>query len=293
MVQVRLLVTGDMEVKSLADSLKAQFPAERLGKDVTWLKPRRSPCATSHRLRAGADPSKPMLDLARAMLAEVIAGRQGIPVDLVVVVEDVEIDNLGQEDIVADHFRRAVEIELAERERNWDMRTRERNRQRVRDCCSFHVLRPMPEAYFFGDPLALQRAGLAPHAHQLRHATDVEKFEVTDTSWLPQCQEMNQRHAQAGRAWWRHECHPKEYLQHLLTLNNRPAYDETSHGAAALATLNWRIVPKVEADAIFVRALFEDLADWFYVASPISGQTAPAYYPTKRVRHDKLLLRNM
>jgi hypothetical protein len=293
MAQVRLLVTGDMEVKSLAESFKAQFPAERQGDDVTWLKPRRSQCSTSHRLRAGANPSTPMRELARAMLSEVLVGRQGSPVDLVVVVEDVELDNLGQEDIVADHFRRAVQIELDERARGWDMRTSERNAQRVRDCCSFHVLRPMPEAYFFGDPQALQRAGLRPELPRLIHATDVESFEVNDAAWLPRCREINGTQAELGRNWWLHERHPKGYLEHLLDVHHGVTYNETSHGAAALGGLNWPIVPKVEADAPFVRALFQDLSDWFEVGSPISGPTANAFYPQRHIRRHSLLLRNM
>jgi hypothetical protein len=293
MLQVRLLVTGDMEVKSLAQSFQSQFPAERDGRDVKWLKPRRSQCATSHRLWPGKDPSRPMCDLARAMIAEVITGRQGDPVDLVIVVEDVELDNLGQEEVIADHFRRAVLKEFAERAQAWDMRTVERNRQRVQACCSFHVLRPMPEAYFFGDPLALQRAGIRPEVPQLRHPTDVESFEVIDTNWLPSCHAINHQHALAGRTWWLNERHPKDYLQHLLVTHYDASYSETLQGAAALAQLNWPMLPKEEGDARFVRALFQDLADWFEVDSPILGQTANAFYPEKHIRRESLLLRNM
>lgn len=293
MPQVRLLVTGDMEVKSLAQSFQAQFPTERDGQDVKWLKPRRSQCATSHRLRPDQDPSRPMCDLARAMLAEVITGRHGDPVDLVVVVEDVELGNLGQEEIIADHFRRAVLQVFGEKAREWDMRTTERNRQRVRECCSFHVLRPMPEAYFFGDPLALQRAGVRPEVPRLRDATDVESFEAIDTTWLPSCHAVNKQQALSGRAWWLQERHPKEYLQHLLATHYDASYSETLQGAAALADLNWPVLPKEDGDARFVRALFQDLADWFEVASPIGGQTASAFYPEKHILRESLLLRNM
>lgn len=290
--RIKLVVTGDMELKSLAESLKTHFPSERRGNDVTWLAPRRSHCATSNRLRAGAPPSSPMLTLARTMLAEAITGREGGPADLVIVVEDVELANLGQEHIVADHFRRAVEIEIDKKQ--WDMKTRTRNLDRIRECCSFHVFRPMPEAYFFGDALTLEGMGIPPDLARLRHPTDVESFEVDDPAWLPQCRETNEAHALGGRDWQRQECHPKDYLEHLLGRAGRPAYDETSHGATALGKLNWPAVPKVEADAVFARALFEDMADWFDLpASPMGGRTSPYFYPARTVNRAELLLRNM
>ena len=281
-----------MEVKSLADSLRAHFPDVRGGQDVVWLKPRRSPGSTSSRLRADAEPSTAMMNLAKAMVAEVIAGRTGVPADLVIVIDDVELDNLGQEQIVAHHFRNAVRAELERRKENSDMRTHERNVQRVRECCSFHVLRPMPESYFFGDPLALKRAG-AMQSPILLDKSDVEKFEAADPIWLPTCHAANQKHAASGRYWWRQELHPKEYLAHLVGRDDPVGYSETVHGAAALASLDWPNVPKVVGDATFARALFQDIADWFYMESPMPGQISNVFYPDMGVRRDTLLIRNM
>jgi len=259
---------------------------------VTWPKPRRTPGSTSNRLRADAEPSTAMTNLAKAMVAEVIAGRTGAPADLVIVIDDVELDNMGQEQIVASLFRKAVRAELDRRRHNSDMRTHDRNVQSVRERCSFHVLRPMPEAYFFGDPLALQRAG-AIQSPILLNTTDVEEFEVTDPAWLPICHATNQQHAACGRHWWRHEIHPKEYLAHLVGQNDPIGYSETIHGAAALANLNWPEVPKVAGDVMFARALFQDIADWFDVTSPMPGLTSDLFYPGKGIRHDALLIRNM
>jgi hypothetical protein len=292
MVKIQLIVTGDMEVKSLADSLRAHFPNVRGGQDVVWPKPRRSPGATSSRLRADADPSTAMKNLAKAMVAEAIAGRMGEPADLVIVIDDVELDNVGQEHIVANLFRKAVSAELERREQNSDMRTHQRNVKVVRERCSFHVLRPMPEAYFFGDPVALQRAG-AREPPILLDTMDVEQFEAADPAWLPFCHATNQQHATLGRHWWRHELHPKEYLAHLVGKNDPIGYSETVHGASALASLNWPQVPKGASDAIFARALFQDIADWFDIASPIPGGTSDVFYPGKGIRHDTLLIRNM
>jgi len=292
MARIQLIVTGDMEVKSLADSLRVHFPNVRGGQDVTWLKPRRSPGSTSSRLRADAEPSTAMKNLAKAMVAEVIAGRIGEPADLVIVIDDVELDNLGQEQIVAGLFRKAVRADLERRRHNSDMRTHGRNVQSVRERCSFHVLKPMPEAYFFGDPLALQRAG-AVQPPLLLNKTDVEEFEVTDPAWLPICQANNQRHAACGRHWWRHQLHPKEYLAHLVGQNDQIGYSETVQGAAALASLNWPGLPKVAGDITFARALFQDIADWFDEISPMPGLTSNVFYPGMGARHDSLLIRNM
>jgi hypothetical protein len=289
---IQLIVTGDMEVKSLADSLKSHFPGVREGQDVTWLKPRRSHGATSSRLRADSEPSTAMTNLAKAMVAEAIAGKTGEPADLVIVVDDVELDNVGQEQVVAGLFRKAVRAELERRRHSSSMGTHDRNVRSVRERCSFHVLRPMPEAYFFGDPLALQRAG-AIRPPLLLHATDVEEFEVTDPAWLPICHATNQRHAACGRDWWRHEIHPKEYIAHLVGHSDPVGYNETVNGAAALASLNWPEVPKVVGDVTFARALFQDIADWFNVISPMPGLTSDVFYPGKGIRNDALLIRNM
>ncbi|MGE5648684.1 MAG: hypothetical protein ACM34A_00675, partial [Bacillota bacterium] len=64
-----------MEKQGLHESLRRLFPAVRAGVDVTWEQPQKIQCVTSHRLVAGKDPSKPMLDMARAMLAAVGIGK--------------------------------------------------------------------------------------------------------------------------------------------------------------------------------------------------------------------------
>jgi len=95
----------------------------------------------------------------------------------------------------------------------------------------------MVESYFFGDSDALRSAGVQS-TPTLRHA-DVEQFEVIDSDpdWLQECQDSNQRQ-QHARPWWRHECHPKHYLEHLLGRDN-VIYDEKIHGEPALQNLAW------------------------------------------------------
>jgi hypothetical protein len=291
MTKIKLVVTGDMEAKSLAVSLKSQFPTHKNGDMVIWDKARKMNCTTSHPLRRESDePSQPMLNLARAMLAEALDGKHGTPADLVIVIDDVELGNLGQEDVISKHFRLAVEAELEKRELSAG--TLDRYKGIIRERCSFHVLRPMAEAYFFSEAQVLEAMGVSAKP-LLRHATNVEDFEAADSVWLPECYLQNQTQAKNGREWWRHEMHPKHYIGHLITRSSSTAYDETMQGAQALQTLNWKNVPKVETDSLFIRALFEDLADWFEVPSPIIGNTAPAFYPPASTRRANLTLRNL
>lgn len=288
MARIKLIVTGDMEKLALHTSLQQVFPGERDGEEVIWDKPRKSQCVTSHQLQLERSPSHPMRELAKAMIAEAGIGKTGTPADLVIVIDDVELGNLGQETIIATHFRIAVEEEL----RKYNTATETRYRNIIREKCSFHLLKPMVEAYLFGDPNALRIAGVPTGInHCLVHPSDVEQFQTYDTEWLPACYAENVK-KQQNTPWWRHEYHPKHYIEHL-TERGQVFYEETHHGKNALMQLNWNKVPKCQPDTPIIRSLFEDISDWFGIQNPISGATHPAFYPTKAVNRESLLLRNM
>ena len=291
MVRIKLIVTGDMEKSALHKSLQRFFPDERNGKKVIWDVPRKAQCVTSYPLRpltANTSPSKPMIELAKTMIAEAIAGKTGQPADLVIVIDDVELGNLEQEAVIAEHFREAVnEVFLL---KNHDSRTEVRLRNELQQKCSFHLLKPMVEAYLFGDPAALRLAGVQNGVNPcLIHPTDVEQFESNDSRWLPICHSENSQKQQQNKPWWRNERHPKRYLEHLTELT----YKETKCGKDALIALNWCNVPKCQQDIPIIRSLFEDISDWFSIQSPISGQAHPNFWPTMTVNRSKLLLRNM
>lgn len=290
MARIKLIVTGDMEKLALTESLKGIFPSQRRdGEDVTWDSPRKMNCTTSHRLQAHQGPSRPMLALATAMLAEVGTGKKGQPADLVVAIDDLEIGNFDREHIVVDHVRRAVESLLEEHSGN----TQNRYRALLRERCSFHLFRPMVESYLFGDPAAIERCGVPANTQPiLVHPTDVEQFETVDPGWLPTCHAENQKR-RLSVDWWRHELHPKAYLEHLAQCGE-VLYDEVRQGREALAALRWREVPKRSSDTPLARSLFEDLADWFQVSNPLGGgNTNTHLYPGRSVRRDRLLLRNL
>ncbi len=232
-----------------------------------------------------------MIELAKAMVAEAIAGKKGEAADLVIVVDDVELGNLGQEAVIAEHFCAAVNRVIAEK--NHDANTEDRLRRELKTKCSFHLLKPMVEAYLFGDSAALGLAGVPNGVNPcLVHPTDVEQFESNDSLWMPICQAENAQKQLQNKHWWRNELHPKRYLEHL-TERGHVTYEETTHGKDALIALDWNQVPKCQPDTPIVRSLFEDLSDWFGITSPISGQTHPSFYPMRTVNRANLLLRNM
>lgn len=295
MATIRLIVTGDVEELALHESLRRVFgDARHDGEEVIWAPPRKLHSATSRRLALSERSPRPMQALARAMLDEVLIGKRGTPADLVLVIDDVELDNVDQEAVIAEHFKKALAEVLAARLKEHSLQAGERYRDRVRECCSFHLLRPMVESYFFGDGDTLRSIGV--QSEPLVRHTDVERFEVTDVDpgWLEECRLDNQRQ-QHQRPWWRRECHPKHYLEHLLQRQREPIfYDEVLHGEPALKRLAWERVPKVGPDCTIARCLFEDLADWFGVPSPLgSGVMQPCLYPARSVDRSKLLLRNL
>lgn len=293
MATIRLIVTGDVEELALHESLRGIFGDERHdGEEVIWDPPRKLHSATSRRLSPSEPPPRPMKALARAMLDEVLIGKRSTPADLVVVIDDVELDNVDQEAVIAGHFKAALTDALVARLQDRPLKTCEQYRVRVRERCSFHLLRPMVEAYFFGDGDTLRAMGVQS-APLVRHA-DVERFETTDTDtdWLDECQHDSQRH-QHQRPWWRRERHPKHYLAHLLQRGGI-FYDEVLHGRPALQRLAWKQVPKASTDCAIARCLFEDLADWFGVSNPLgAGDLQPCLYPTRTIDRSKLLLRNL
>lgn len=292
-VRIKLIVTGDMERQALAESLKQIYPSvNSAGQEVIWEKPRKLHCATSHRLSSDpGSPSTQMRQLARAMIDEAIDGKAGVPSDMVIAIDDVEVANMGQEGVIAQHFRMACLIALNEKVSS--AQTRNRYCDMLRQRCSFHVLRPMVESYLFADPAALAVSGVMAGINPvLRHPTDVEDFEVTDPLWLPQCRKSNELQ-RANNPWWRHEYHPKRYLEHLILRSGGPSYDETDQGRRALQRLQWTVIPKAQSDVGFLRALFEDIADFVGVPSPLGpGDLAADFYPARTVDRRGLMLRN-
>lgn len=272
---VKLLVTGDCEEAALGLSLRRLF--EPLG--AQFLQPSKLQGFTSTTLVSPYTPTgmggvRPLVDkLANALVSEVIGRRRHEPApDHIILVEDLEPGNVDRAPHVVQFLRDAVDARLDEGGR------RDREERAVRERCSFHLLVPMVEAYFFGEDAALTRAGAVRPS--LRDPGDVERFMVSsDRTYLDTPEAREAGHwAKAGRAG-----HPKHYLRYLSDRK----YRETKGGAAALATLDWAAVFQAPAAARFARSLFDDIATRIGVASPFPGECA-----AETVIKDNGVLRN-
>lgn len=299
---IKLIVTGDSEKKSLHTSLKKCFPLHTVGGDlVVWDTPRKANGVTAYRLTAGSPPSSSMTALVDVMFAELLTSRapNGVPPDLVVVIDDVELGNLGQEGIVVQAFQDAVKAKLVSLQANHSAANFQRIQSRVQDCCAFHLLCPMVESYFFADPTTLVVGGVSHTlSPSLVHPSDVEQFDATPdahANWQALYRDENAR-KQIKDAWWRTECHPKRYLAHLLSISGDIGYQETVSGAKMIEATNWATVAKTQTDSPIISALLEDIWDFFGIV-PTPGQflgtSSTTTYRVKTTRPNQRLLRNI
>jgi len=169
----------------------------------------------------------------------------------------------------------------------------DRVREALHVRCSFHLLVPLSEAYFFGEPAALTRAGVRLGVPIHRTGTDVEEFATNDPAFLPRALQKNAEMAGRGYLWWREERHPKRYLEFLVECSGG-LYQETEGGARALEALDWPIVGAGSGTVPFIRALFKDLSDALGIASPLgAGAVSGSTYPARTVHRETLTLRNI
>lgn len=294
---IKLIVTGEAEKTSLHQSLQKCFPTHTANGDlVIWDEPLKMFGVTNYRLTVGRSPSDSMKKLVDAMFVEALIGKCPTqkPPDLVIVIDDVEIGNVGQETVVVAAFLQAVQQKL----NSCNPADRKRIQERIQNCCSLHFLCPMVEAYFFADNATLAASGssLIP---SLCHLTDVEQFDAscdTNSIWQALCRSENTKKAQNGTSWWKTECHPKRYLTHLLSISNAPAYHETTLGAHMIAATNWQTVAKNSTDSPFISALLEDIWDWFKQTPQLGqfqGTSSPITYQVKTKLPSQRLLRNI
>ena len=191
-----------------------------------------------------------------ALIAAVDPCRSGTPADLAFLVDDLELYNVATPERAVRHVRAAVARQLDIRWSNAERRQRSADIIRAR--CSFHVLSPMVEACFFGEPASLARAGAKlppvfdPRAH------DVEAFTTDDPAFLAPADGKHPVWAKPDRAR-----HPKCYVRFLCDpAGGSPrAYRETKEGHGALSALDWPCVLGPGAHARFARSFLVDLAE--------------------------------
>lgn len=262
MARVQLITTGVMEERALGKCLQRCFP------DHEFVARPRLDGFTSAKLPpdlASMSPTQRLLlnihKFARALIGTFAPGgredRQRP--DFVLAVEDLELLNADAPERVT----RTVRDSVAHNLENWPLAgpTRARLRAALQERCSFHLMAPMTEAYFFADPAALATATAPALDHPNNFAPsscDIEAFAVDDPAYLTPLSVPPLRWQTENRRQ-----HPKHYLEYLTDakLDGGFRYQETSLGARALADLDWAAVLARGSAARFARSLLADLAD--------------------------------
>jgi hypothetical protein len=157
--------------------------------------------------------------------------------------------------------------------------------ERLRDRCSFHLLAPMVEAYFFGDPSAIARALSTASAPSTTTwctcGLSVEQFATSDPPYVDYAASPTlskaERAGDKSLAWRaaERELHPKHYLQFLCRAGPL-GYREGKAGVAALSKLAFPQV--VAAGAPLPSEMLADIEDGLGL-TPMLGAGAPAQHP--------------
>jgi hypothetical protein len=294
-----------MEERALAASLHRLFPAH------SFHCPARLDGFTSSELPpnyVAEQRRKPLLNLekfAKRLLGYFApGGRTDEPApDFVIGIDDVELVNAS----APQHITGALRSALADNLARWpcDEATRATIGNALATRCSFHLMAPMTEAYFFADPAAFARATDPGTHHPCTFdgiTCDVENFYADELPFLTP-PTPPRRDSSDWRADKR-ELHPKHYLGYLTdqALTGRGRYDEIQHGVPALAALDWPLVLRHDLTrtapfARFARSLLADLVDM--LDTPPLGITAAdldvdlCHSLTRRWPAAPLLLRNI
>lgn len=261
MPTVALITTGECEHRALGASLQRVF-----GDRLEIVRPFHAPVpsiTSSYLSYPGPTSGGTQVDkLVASIMATV--DRRSAP-DFVFAIDDLELPNVATAhhvtQLVSDAFRRYLGGTPTHSEL-----------ERIRKRCSFHLLCPMLEAYFYGEPSALQRAG-AERTPVLDPSRHLEDFHTADREFLEHedVRDHPWRRPDRGR-------HPKRYLHFLVDPRDEElvSYKETVGGCRALATLDWAQVFQYQPPGIaFAHALFDDLADTLDLPSPFSGTCHP------------------
>lgn len=273
-MRVGLIVTGRCEERGLCDSLGRVFQGTRF--EVL----RRVESFTSADVRdLPMSPAPSTLqNLASRIVAEV--AEVDNPPDLLVAIDDLERVNAPHPELVAGRVRDAILAHL-ERHEWTSQATREKAVRLVRERCSFHLLAPMVEAYFFAEPEALVRAGAVRSSRVDAAAADLEDFVTDDPDYMGHPVVPHKQHPKQ-KSWAiplpERTRHPKHYLRFLCDPEDpyTKRYVETKGGAEALSRLDWARVFAHAEHVRLARSLFEDIADRLGVPHPFPGQGHPA-----------------
>jgi hypothetical protein len=290
-MRVGLIVTGRCEHRGLGESLSRVFPEARF--EVLGREPVDSFTSADVRQMPESPAPSTLQKFAARIVAAVEAGGEEAPPDLVMAIDDLELVNAPHPELVVARVREAVRAHLA-RYQGTSAATREKVLRRVRERCSFHLLAPMVEAYFFAEPAALVRAGAVRPSQVNVSALDLEEFVTQDPDYLLH-PDVPHKQSPERKSWaipmQDRARHPKHYLRFLCDPSDphTKRYSESKGGAEALRHLAWEQVLSHRERIQFARALFEDLAEGLGVPHPFPGTAHPATAAFRSAR----VLRNL
>lgn len=293
-MRIAIVPTGRMEHAGLADALKQLFPAhefyalpteEELRSKQHIDFPISSFTSTDVSRLVGKENNADKL-LQRALGEALGDGRRRFAADLVIIIDDLELVNQNQPQCVVQIMREAAERHL--HRLNYESQKQDRHRRILRERVSFHLAKPMIEAWLLADSTASAEAGCW-RTSRLKHPNDPEAFETADDeyhvddgsdcmAYLAQ-PERKKRKCKPGwlkRAAQRRH-HPKDYLSWLCKDPNDckcSSYDETRGGADALRRLDWTALFGDQHSACFARSMIADLAERLQTQLPFPGDQA-------------------
>ena len=258
MTTIGLITTGQCEHRALGPSLQRVFA----GHGVEFRSPYAEPAdsLTSGRLSYPAPETRApsLVDRLLTRIAGELSRRGGC--DYVIAIDDLELLNVATPQNVTRLVRDAAVRSLGATPTHHAL-------GRFQERCSFHLLCPMLEAYFYGEPAALTRAGASRPAI-LDPAYHLEVFRSSDVEYLGPADEAGHDWRTSDRAR-----HPKRYLRFLAAPGE---YKETKGGCAALRDLDWeQVFARQPPGVAFARSLFDDVADALGVPNPFPGPVHP------------------
>lgn len=325
-MKIALIPTGVMELAGLAKSLERcfgdehQFVAIPLVSAAPGVQVKPFAGFTSDGVvRARADEETSAVrqlaeELALQVYPRTRRGRAEPAADLAIVVDDLELENVGAEHVVTETFRAAVERQVAAT----DAADRPELLRCLRAHGSFHIISVMAESWFFADPngMALNRVPPTRPARMVA-GIDPERFETDEPEYLSDdgslcaglIAEVRRRGklAQYKRAPWvtvedvryphrTRAKHPKHYLEWLCRAaadKRCTAWREVAVGGDALKQLDWTSVLSNPQHCGFARSFIEDIASALGVPTP--GAIGARHEALTRLRTPGLrsVLRNL
>lgn len=242
-MRVAIVPTGRMEWLALPEALHRSFPGHDFyAVPDTALYGSRGPHDgfTSCKISRSARPGDKVTDLLSVAAQEALGDsrRRKEAADLVVILEDLEPPNVDSPEEVLGYVRAAVVAHL-----NGVQSRAPRTAQVLRERVSFHLASPMIEAWLFGDPPALKRAGVpAGKQARLQDAKALERFATQDAEYEQATRLDCPRLSDNKKPKWLgpdRQRHPKGYLQWLCLDRDKPSctsYSETEGGPGRCAS---------------------------------------------------------